>query len=49
MSESEIVRMIRLLTAVRDSPTLGESSNAVVVSGKVWVEINALLQKQRPR
>lgn len=29
----------RLLKAVRDSPSLSEQSNAVVISGKLWRRI----------
>ncbi len=49
MSE-QIAEMLKLLIEVRDSPTLGEASNAVVISPKTWqriVEITAPLKPRR--
>jgi len=43
--KTNLVEIIRLLKAVRDSPTLGESSNAVVVDGKTWRRIKEVLEK----
>lgn len=34
----------RLLRAVRDSPSLSEQSNAVVISGKLWRRIAEALR-----
>lgn len=36
---ASILEFERLLKAVRDSPTLSERSNAVVVDGKTWRKI----------
>lgn len=41
---SDAAELMKLLKEVRDSPTLGESSNAVVVSGKTWRRINEFLR-----
>ena len=37
--------LIKLLKEVRDSPPLGEMSNAVVVSGKTWQQIVEALRR----
>ena len=36
---AKILEFERLLKAVRDSPSLSEQSNAVVISGKLWRRI----------
>lgn len=42
---ASILEFERLLKAVRDSPTLSEQSNAVVVDGKLWRRISDALQR----
>lgn len=46
---SEIAEMLKLLREVRDSPTLGEASNAVVVSPKTWQRIVEITEGRRGR
>lgn len=44
---SELAEMLRLLKEVRDSPTLGEGGNAVVVSPKTWQRIVEITKARR--